>query len=98
MSVPVCIEKLVQPPSNDQRQVGVAGLLAGGGDHRVRLAAMMRLVIEKMGNQNAARCAHLASDRYAEPRLIVLQPTVGDACRPVGDAGVGLRSGPAQLV
>jgi len=65
------------------------GLLAGRGDHRVRLAAMMRLMIEKMGDQDAARRAHLASDRYTEPRLIFLQPTVGDAGRSVGNAGIG---------
>src|SRR5467141_342188 len=98
MSVPVCIEKLVEPSSNNQRQVRVAGLLAGRGDHRVRLAAMMSLVIEKMGNQNAARCAHLSSGRYTEPHLIFLQPAVGDACRPVGDAGVDSGSGLVQLV
>ena len=65
------------------------GLLAGRGDHRVRLAAMTRLMIEKMRNQNAARRAHLSSGGYAEPHLIFLQPTVGDAGRSVGNAGIG---------
>jgi hypothetical protein len=103
----LCLQRRINPPkslckvlpcSNDQSEIRVAGLLAGRGDHRVRLAAMMSLVIEEMGNQNAARCAHLASGGYAEPHLVFLQPAVRDACRPVGDARVGLSSGLAQLV
>ena len=48
--------------SNHQKQVGVAGLLAGGGDHGVRLAAMMCLMIEEMRNQETAGLAHLSVD------------------------------------
>ena len=36
---------------NDEEQVGVAGRLSGGGDQRVRLAAVMRLVVEEMRDQ-----------------------------------------------
>ena len=34
--------------SNHKGEVGVARLLAGGGDHGVRLPAMMRLMIEEV--------------------------------------------------
>jgi len=36
---------------DEQEQIGVARLLARGGQHRMRLPAMMGLVIEEMGHQ-----------------------------------------------
>ena len=45
---------------DDQEQIGVAGLLAGGGQQRVRLAAVMRLMVEEMGDEEPLRRADLA--------------------------------------
>ena len=44
----------------NQEQIGVLGLFAGGGDQRMRLAAVMRLVIEEMRDEQPVRRAHLA--------------------------------------
>src|SRR5262252_8670043 len=83
--------------SNYQKQIGVAGLLAGGGDHRVRLAAMMRLVIEEMRDQEAARQAQVLLRRLAEPGQVAGEPCVVDAFRPGRDPGIGLDPETAQL-
>ena len=65
--------------SHDQEQIGVAGLLAAGRDHGMGLTAVVGLVIEEMRHQEAARPAHLAIDRAAEPDLILRKPCIGDA-------------------
>ena len=33
---------------DDQKQIGIAGFFAAGGDQRMSLAAMMGLVVEEM--------------------------------------------------
>src|SRR6516164_4293646 len=59
----------------DQReQVGVVGLLAGGGQHRMDLPAVMGLVVEEMGDQKPQRSTHLAIGRTAEPGEVLGEP------------------------
>src|SRR5882762_9641172 len=52
---------------DDQEQIGVAGLLPGGGQQGMRLATMMGLVIEEMGDEEPLRSGDLALRGTTEP-------------------------------
>jgi len=43
------------PVLNEQKQISITGVFAGRRDHCVSLPAMMRLMIEEMGNQKSPR-------------------------------------------
>jgi len=43
------------PVLNEQKQISINGVFAGRRDHCVSLPAMMRLMIEEMGNQKSPR-------------------------------------------
>ena len=83
-------------PAPTREQIGVAGLLAAGGDQRVRLAAVMGLVIEEMRHQEAPRLAQLLLRRGTEPDLILGQPVIGDAPGPGRNPRVGIGAQPPQ--
>src|SRR6516165_5191353 len=61
-----------------QEQVGVAGLLAGCGQHSVDLPTMMCLVVEEVGHQQPQRCADLAIGSPAEPGEVLGEPCAVD--------------------
>src|SRR6516164_1093666 len=73
-----------------QEQVGVAGLLAGCGQHSVDLPTVMCLVVEEVGHQQPQRCADLAVGSPAEPGEVLGEPCVVDLVRPTRDTGIGL--------
>ena len=62
-----------------QHQVGIVGLGAGCREHGVDLTAMMRLVIEEMGQQNPLRLADVFLEQSGIPMQIALQPIVSEA-------------------
>src|SRR6516162_3742104 len=64
-----------------QEQVGVAGLLAGCGQHSVDLPTVMCLVVEEVGHQQPQRCADLAVGSPAEPGEVLGEPCVVDLVR-----------------
>ena len=61
----------------NQEQIGVLGLFAGGGDQRMRLAAVMRLVIEEMRDEQPVRRA-LTPIRAATSALEAVRRLLGD--------------------
>ena len=67
---------------DEQEQVGIAGLLAGGGQHRMRLSAVMGLVIEEMRHQQPLLGGYLAIGGAAKPSQVVGKPCVIDFGRP----------------
>src|SRR5689334_9357840 len=69
-------------PWDHQEQVGVAGILTVRGKQRVRLAAMMRLVIEEVHHERALLSPHLHPRRAAEPHQIIGQPGIVHAIGP----------------
>src|SRR5579864_4674964 len=77
-------------PRKYQEQIGVAGLLPGSGDEGVRLAAVMRLVVEEMGDEEPLRRADFASGGAAEPYQVLAEPGVVDRPGPTRDAGIAL--------
>ena len=76
---------LFDDPRHDQEQVGVVDLLAGGGQQRVRLAAVVGLVVEEMGDEQPLRRRHLAVGGAAEPSQVTVKPGVVDPRRPALD-------------
>src|SRR5579862_3667525 len=83
---------------HDQEQVGVVGLFAGSGDQRMRLAAVVRLVVEEVGHQEALRSADLAAGGAAEPGQIPVEPSLIHLARPARDVAVGLVARGAQFL
>src|ERR1700746_2451185 len=63
---------------DQQEQIGIAGFLAAGGQHRVYLATMMGLVIEEMRHQQTERRMHLTIGGAAEPGEVLVKPRVID--------------------
>src|SRR5579871_3689549 len=82
--------KALQRTGKDDEQVGVAGRLARGGDQRVRLAAVVSLVVEEVRDQEAARLADLLLQGTAEPHHVVGEPRLGHAGGPCHDLGIAL--------
>src|SRR5947208_9089743 len=82
---------------DDEKQIGVAGLLPGGGQERVCLAAVMRLVIEKMRDEEALWRRDFAVGGAAKPGQVRVEPFVVDLLRPARDIGIGLLAGGAQF-
>src|SRR5260370_19929532 len=62
---------LIHDLRDQQEEVGVAGFLAGGGQHRMHLSAMMRLGIEEMSHQQLMWGADLAVCGAAEPSQVL---------------------------
>src|SRR5689334_21822376 len=58
---------LTSPRLHQQKQVGIAGLLARSSDHGVGLSAVVGLMVEEMRDQERARRAQLLLRRLAEP-------------------------------
>jgi hypothetical protein len=67
---------------DNQKQIGVAGLLSGRGQQGVRLAAVMGLMVEKMGDEEPLRGTNLALSGAAEPHQILIQPDLIDLAGP----------------
>src|SRR4051794_12004035 len=84
-------------PGDQQEQIGVAGLLPGGGDQRMRLSAMMRLMVEEMRDEQPFRRADFTLRRAAEPHQILIEPVLVDLRGPGRDVGVGPTARLAQL-
>src|SRR5436190_1289109 len=63
----------------------------------MRLTAMMRLMVEEMGDQEAFRGADLTPGGAAEPFEVLVQPCFVDLVGPARDVGVGLGSSRAQI-
>jgi hypothetical protein len=63
---------------DDEEQVGVVGLFAGGGDRRVRLAAV---VVEKMGHEQPLRRRNLVVGGEAEPGHLAGERSGGNRTR-----------------
>src|SRR5665213_1317875 len=72
-----------------QEQIGIVGLFAGGGDQRVCLAAVVRLMVEEMGDEQPLRRADLALRGAAEPGEVGPEPGLVDLARPALDSRVG---------
>jgi len=77
----------------DEKQIGVAGLLSGSSQQRVRLAAVMCLVIEEMCDQEALRRGDFTVCGAAEPGQVRIEPFVVDVLGPARDIGIGLLAG-----
>src|SRR5262245_18286868 len=82
---------------HDEEQVGVAGRLTGGGDQSVRLAAVMRLVIEEMRDEETLRRGDLATRGAAEPGQVGVEQCVVDLLRPARNVRVRLVAGGTQF-
>jgi hypothetical protein len=61
-------------PIHQQYQVGITRRLAACGDHGMRLAAMVGLVIEQMRHQKPALRSHLATGGATEPDQVIGKP------------------------
>jgi hypothetical protein len=81
-----------------QKQVGVAGLLTGRGQQGVRLATVVGLVVEEMGDEQALRPLQLAVGGATKPCQVAGEPRFVDSRRPALDIGVTLRPHSAQFV
>src|SRR5690348_9222113 len=82
---------------HDEEEVGVRGALAQRRDEGMGLTAMMRLVIEEMRDQQAARQRDLALRRAAEPGQALIEPGLGDAPPPAFDCLIRRVSKALQL-
>ncbi|MNC86215.1 hypothetical protein D3C83_18550 [compost metagenome] len=64
--------------------------MSGGGDERVRLAAVVRLMVEEVRDEQPFGRADLATGGAAEPLQIGIEPGVVDLGGPGRDPGIGL--------
>src|SRR5436190_13164854 len=64
----------------------------------MRLAAVMRLVVEEMRDEEAFRRADLAPGGAAEPHQFLVEPGLVDRRRPARDVAVALVARRTQLV
>src|SRR6516162_3240003 len=87
---------LIYDLRDQQEQIGVTGLLAGGGQHRVHLPAVMGLVIKEMGYQQPMRGVDLAVGGPAKPCHVLIEPRVVNLHSPARDVGVGLFANRAE--
>ena len=82
---------------DQQKEIGIAGRLAGGGQHRMGLPAMVGLVIEEMRHQQPLFGGYLTIGRTAEPGQVLGEPGIVDLVGPARDARIGLLAFGPQL-
>src|SRR5262249_47108475 len=74
-----------RPLRRRERQVGIAGLAAGLGQHAMHLAAMMGLVVEHVRDQQPFRLVDLGLDRTGEIRELAGKRVRFEPVGPIDD-------------